>query len=126
MRLHSNHLRQEGLPHPRPGFHHLRRRHRAGRGVWKATLLEAWKRDWSHAEKKVVIGDGAEWIWNLAEPYFPGAVQIVDLFQVVSQWHRQSECLDQGSPATTPRQGKIEKLVVALRSTVSTNLEAVE
>src|SRR3954468_1664794 len=80
MRLHSNHLRQEGLPHPRPGFHHLRRRHRAGRGVWKATLLEAWKRDWSRAKKKVVIGDGAEWIWNLAEPYFPGAIQIVDLF----------------------------------------------
>src|SRR5216110_613378 len=46
----------------------------------KRLYVEAWKRDWSHAEKKVVMGDGAEWIWNLAEPYFPGAVQIVDLF----------------------------------------------
>src|ERR1051325_8807506 len=31
-------------------------------------------------EKKVVMGDGAVWIWNLAEQYFPGAIQIVDLY----------------------------------------------
>ncbi len=42
--------------------------------------LEAWNRGWSRAEKKVVIGDGAEWIWNLADQHFPGAVQIVDLY----------------------------------------------
>ncbi len=46
----------------------------------KRIYLEAWKRGWSRAEKKVVIGDGAEWIWNLANQYFPGATQIVDLF----------------------------------------------
>ena len=28
--------------------------------------LEAWTRGWSRAEKKVVIADGAEWIWNIA------------------------------------------------------------
>lgn len=42
--------------------------------------VEAWKRGWSRAEKKVVLGDGAEWIWNLAQEHFPGAIQIVDLF----------------------------------------------
>ena len=26
----------------------------------------------------VFIGDGAAWIWNLCEDYFPNAVQIVD------------------------------------------------
>ena len=46
----------------------------------KRLYLEAWKRGWSRAEKKVVMGDGAEWIWNLAELHFPGAVQIVDLY----------------------------------------------
>ena len=46
----------------------------------KRIYLEAWNRGWSRAAKKVVMGDGAEWIWNLAEPYFPGAIQIVDLF----------------------------------------------
>lgn len=46
----------------------------------KRLYVEAWKRGWSRAEKKVVIGDGAEWIWNLAQQHFPGAVQIVDLY----------------------------------------------
>jgi hypothetical protein len=35
--------------------------------------LEAWNRGWERAEKKVVIGDGAEWIWNIADDHFPGA-----------------------------------------------------
>ena len=46
----------------------------------KRLYLEACRRGWSRAEKKVVMGDGAEWIWNLAGQYFPGAVQIVDLY----------------------------------------------
>ncbi len=41
---------------------------------------EAWRRGWSRAEKKVVIGDGAPWIWNLVEQHFPGAVEIIDLY----------------------------------------------
>src|SRR5207244_5408864 len=48
--------------------------------VFQRIYVEAWKRGWSRAEKKVVMGDGAEWIWNLAEQHFPGAVQIVDLY----------------------------------------------
>jgi hypothetical protein len=48
----------------------------------KRLYVEAWKRGWSRAEQKVVIGDGAEWIWNLAQEHFPGAIQIVDLFRV--------------------------------------------
>ena len=46
----------------------------------KRLYVEAWKRGWSRAEKKVVMADGAEWIWNLANQHFPGAVQIVDLY----------------------------------------------
>ena len=41
---------------------------------------EAWRRGWSRAQKKVVIGDGAVWIWNLADQHFPRAIQIVDLY----------------------------------------------
>jgi len=40
----------------------------------------AWHRGWDRAKKKVLIGDGAAWIWNLAEEHFPGAVKIVDLY----------------------------------------------
>ena len=41
---------------------------------------EAWQRGWSRARRKVVLGDGAEWIWNIAQQCFPGAGQIVDLY----------------------------------------------
>ena len=30
------------------------------------------------AEEVVVIGDGAAWIWNLADEHFPDATEIVD------------------------------------------------
>lgn len=46
----------------------------------KRLYVEAWKRGWSRAERKVVLGDGAEWIWHLTDQHFPGATQIVDLF----------------------------------------------
>jgi hypothetical protein len=42
---------------------------------------EAWERGWDRARKKVVLGDGADWIWNIANQHFPGAIQIVDI------WH---------------------------------------
>ena len=46
----------------------------------KRIYLEAWKRGWSRAKKKVVIGDGAEWIWALVAEHFPDGIQIVDLY----------------------------------------------
>jgi hypothetical protein len=41
---------------------------------------EGWNRGWTRAKKKVVIADGAIWIWNLTDQHFPGAIQIVDLY----------------------------------------------
>ncbi len=41
---------------------------------------EAERRELRRAQKVIVIGDGAQWIWNLADEHFPGAVQIVDLY----------------------------------------------
>jgi hypothetical protein len=41
---------------------------------------EAWQRGWEWATIRVVLGDGAVWIWNLADRHFPGAIQIVDLY----------------------------------------------
>ena len=99
----------------------------------KRIYLEAWKRGWSRAQKKVVMGDGAEWIWNLAEQYFPGAVQIVDLFHARQHlWElvRKLYPNDAGKQKAWMKinqrrldTGKIEKLVAALRSIVSTNPE---
>ena len=47
-----------------------------GRRVYR----EAWDRGWDRAQTKVVLGDGALWIWNIADEHFPGAIQIVDLY----------------------------------------------
>ena len=41
---------------------------------------EAQRRGFDTATRRVVIGDGAEWIWNLAAEQFPGAIEIVDLY----------------------------------------------
>lgn len=41
---------------------------------------EAQRRGFDKAERRVVLGDGAPWIWNLADELFPGAIQIVDLY----------------------------------------------
>lgn len=49
---------------------------------------EAWQRGWSRAKKKVVIGDGADWIWNIADQHFVGALQIVDI------WHAREHIWD--------------------------------
>ena len=40
--------------------------------------LEAHRRGLDGAAEVVVLGDGAEWIWNLAAEHFPAATQIVD------------------------------------------------
>jgi transposase len=40
----------------------------------------AWDRGLEKAQTRVVLGDGAPWIWNIADEHFPGAIQIVDLY----------------------------------------------
>ena len=41
---------------------------------------EAVRRGLKRAQRVVVLGDGAPWIWNIADEHFPGAIQIVDLY----------------------------------------------
>lgn len=41
---------------------------------------EAIRRGVTRAAKVVVLGDGAHWIWGIAEEHFYGAIQIVDLY----------------------------------------------
>ena len=42
----------------------------------KRLYVEAWKRGWSRAEKKVVMGDGAEWIWIWLNSIFPARCRL--------------------------------------------------
>jgi hypothetical protein len=102
----------------------------------KRLYVEAWKRGWSRAQKKVVLGDGAEWIWNLAQQHFPGAIQIVDLFHARQHLWELVHKLYPNDEAQQKRwilvqqnrldKGKIEKLVLALGSIQTTNPEVAE
>ena len=103
----------------------------------KRIYLEAWKRGWSRAQKKVVLGDGAEWIWNLADLHFPDALQIVALYharqhlwEVARKLHPNDEVNQKVWMKLHQKrlldQGKIEKLVLSLLSIDSTNPEVIE
>jgi hypothetical protein len=95
--------------------------------------LEAWIRGWSRAETKVFMGDGSEWIWNIADQHFPGAIQIVDLFHARQHLWDLARKLHPNQEAEQRRwmmvhqdlldEGKIEELVSALRAIDSTNPE---
>jgi hypothetical protein len=41
---------------------------------------EAVRRGIAQAQKIIFLGDGAKWIWGIADEHFPGAIQIVDLY----------------------------------------------
>lgn len=102
----------------------------------KRLYLEAWNRGWARAAKKVVIGDGAEWIWNIANDHFPGAIQIVDLFHARQHLWDVARRLHPNQEAEQKRwmsihqdlldEGKIEDLVTALRAIASTSPELLE
>jgi hypothetical protein len=103
----------------------------------KRIYLEAWNRGWNRAAKKVVLGDGADWIWNNADVHFPGAIQIVDLYHarqhlwdVARRLHPNNDMKQKAWMKAHQKRlldkGKIEKLVLAIRSTVSTNPEIID
>jgi hypothetical protein len=98
----------------------------------KRIYREALQRGWSRARKKVVIGDGAEWIWNLVGEHFPGAREIVDLYHarqhlwaIARQLYPQEEVQQKAWMKVHQKrlldQGKIEKLVSALHSIATTH-----
>jgi hypothetical protein len=48
---------------------------------------EARRRGSGHIRQLVMLGDGATWIWNLADELFPAATQIVDLYHAREHVH---------------------------------------
>ena len=48
---------------------------------------EARRRGAEHIRQLVILGDGAVWIWNLADQLFPAATQIVDLYHAREHVH---------------------------------------
>ena len=102
----------------------------------KRLYREAWKRGWSRAEKKVVMGDGSEWIWNQAQWHFPGATQIVDLYHAREPLWELARQLHPHDEAQQNRWmmihqdlldgGKIEELVSSFQSLEASHGELAE
>jgi hypothetical protein len=103
----------------------------------KRLYLEAWNRGWSRAQKKAVIGDGAEWIWNLADQHFSGAIQIVDLYHAREHLWELARRLYPNDAAAQKAwmkvhqkrlldKGKIEKLVASLRSITFAHADVID
>ena len=103
----------------------------------KRLYLEAWNRGWRRALKKAVLGDGAEWIWNLAQQHFPAAIQIVDLYHARQHlWTVARLLFPHGAGQQKAwmkihqkrwlDKGKIEKLVLSLRSLASVHTALAE
>lgn len=97
---------------------------------------EAWRRGWEWATLRVVIADGAIWIWNLADIHFPGAIQIVDLYHARQHLWAVAALLFPNDAARQERwmtssqplldNGQIELLVKRLRKTKSENAEVTQ
>jgi hypothetical protein len=98
--------------------------------VWR----EATRRRFCQAPRAAVLGDGAPWIWNIAEDQFPEAVQIVD------RYHAKQHLSDLGKALygpITPRAfqwadrrkeeldtGKFRALLTAIRRQVPRSEDA--
>lgn len=51
------------------------------------------------SDEVVVLGDGAHWIWNIAERHFPRALQIVDWYHASEYlWNAASAIWSESSP----------------------------
>jgi len=98
---------------------------------------EVCPRGGSRALLRVVMGDGAEWIWNLAALHFPGATEIVDLYHarqhlwdLARRLYPNHEGKQKAWMKLHPKRlldrGKIEKLVGMLRAIKSRNPEVAE
>jgi hypothetical protein len=98
--------------------------------VWR----EAARRRFCQVPRRVVLGDGAAWIWNIADDQFPDATQIVD------RYHAKQHLSDLGKALygpTNPRAarwakrrkeeldtGKFRTLLTAIRRQVPRSEEA--
>ena len=95
---------------------------------------EAMRRGLQRAEKSCVIGDGASWIWNIADEEFSGAIQIIDLYHAREHywnvarvfWGDDKEKMNQWAKKRHDEldSGKVEEVVKAIgRLSPSTDYE---
>lgn len=90
---------------------------------------EAQARGWEAARQTQTIGDGAQWIWNLADEFFPFSLRTVDWYHSSAYLHTAARLLFPDAPAASARwlkrtetllfQGQAETIA----KTIATKLE---
>ena len=60
----------------------------------KLVRAEGIRRGAGHVRQLTIIGDGAAWIWGIANEKFPEATQIVDLYHAREHLHRLARSLE--------------------------------
>ena len=95
---------------------------------------EAQRRGFDTADRQVVIGDGAPWIWNVAAEQFPDAIEIVDIYHakqhlcdVAKVIYGPGTDLDDRWASDRRAEldaGRLDAVVAALRTHVETTPEA--
>ncbi|MGH2609303.1 MAG: ISKra4 family transposase [Tepidiformaceae bacterium] len=100
----------------------------------KRAAREGARRGFEQVQRRVVVGDGAPWIWNLADEQFPGAIQIVDLYHAKGHLWDVAKAIygpgsDLGNQWAKQRRdelddGKIDDILDALRVHAPVNDEA--
>lgn len=86
---------------------------------------EAKRRGMDQAKEVSVLGDGALWIWNIADEHFHGSEQIVDLYHAREHyWNAAKACFGQDkdklrqwteSRRTELDDGRVEDVIRAIR-----------
>jgi hypothetical protein len=59
---------------------------------------EAKRRGLDRAQKVIILGDGAVWIWNIADECFPFAIQIVDLYHASEYYWKVARAVLENNP----------------------------
>ena len=90
---------------------------------------EATRRGFDEASRRVVIGDGAKWIWKMSEELFPGATEIVDLYHAKGTLSDTAKAIfgaesEEGKAWAKSRrdeleEGKLKEILVALQPHLS-------
>ena len=87
---------------------------------------EAERRGFPQASRRVILGDGAKWIWRVAYELFPGAIQIVDFYHASEKlWEVAKDLLPDDPQATKAwaearccelREGRLDTLLATLQA----------
>ena len=102
------------------------------RRVWR----EAERRGLSSADRRVILGDGAKWIWKVARELIPRAIQIVDFHHAAKRLWEVAKDLLRDDPAAAEtwadarcselREGHLDSVLATLKAHAGQSAKAAE